>query len=179
MSARPSEPAGETVLRTERLRLRPLVPEDAPALGEAFADAYALRFYPRMREPAEVRAWIARWLESYARDGLGLWALELRETGELVGDAGLVWQRVEGRPELEVGYHVVARYRSRGLATEAARACRDWGFEHTSAPRIGSLVHPENAASQRVAARIHPFVRRVLWHPVPHDLYYTPRPIEP
>lgn len=171
--------AAATVLETDRLRLRPLVPEDAEALGEAFADPYALRFYPRMRDPAEVRAWIERWRERYARDGLGLWAAVLRETGELVGDAGLVWQRVEGRPELEVGYHVAARHRGRGLATEAARACRDFAFAHTRAPRVGSLVDPANAASRRVASRVHRFVRRVEWRPGPHDFFYTPRPDAP
>jgi len=165
------------ILTTARLRLRELVPGDAGALARVFADPYAQRFYPWMAEPGAVAAWIERNREGYARHGFGLWALVLAETGELVGDCGLALQEVEAREELEVGWHVRADWRGRGLATEAGRACRDWALHHVEAPRVVSLVHLENAASRVVAARVHsrldpePFERRGGLHVV----YYTGR----
>jgi RimJ/RimL family protein N-acetyltransferase len=170
--SRPSLPG------TPRLRLRELVAEDAEALFAVFADPVARGLYPAMAEPREVEAWIARNRRRYAEDGFGLWALELRATGELVGDCGLTLQEVEGRDELEVGWHVRADLRGRGLATEAGRACLGWGLEATRRPRVISLVHVDNAASAAVARKVHaarrpdPVERRGGLHHV----WYTERP---
>jgi ribosomal-protein-alanine N-acetyltransferase len=140
---------------TPRLRFRALVPEDAPELLRAFEDPDARRFYPAMADVAEVERWIERNLERYAEDGFGLWAVELVEGGELVGDCGLTLQDVDGVSELEVGWHVRADLRGRGLATEAGRACLAWGFWETDWPRIISLIHEENPASESVARKVH------------------------
>ena len=91
------------VLRTERLRLRAYTAGDEAALFEVFADAYARSFYPEMADPARVRAWIDWNLRNYEEFGLGLWAMELRAGGQLIGDCGLTYQDVEGRRELEIG----------------------------------------------------------------------------
>lgn len=166
-----------TLLATPRLRLRELAPSDADALARVFADPDALRFYPGMADPAQVERWIADNLERYARHGFGLWALVLADSGELVGDCGLSLQEVKGREELEVGWHVRADWRGRGLATEAGTACRDWGLRMTDHARVVSLVHVDNDASRAVATRVHarldavPFERRGG----PHVLYYTER----
>jgi len=72
-----------------------------------FADPYARRFYPQMADRANVRAWIEWNLRNYAEFGFGLWAMQLKETGQFIGDTGLTYQDVEGRRELEIGYHVM------------------------------------------------------------------------
>jgi RimJ/RimL family protein N-acetyltransferase len=125
-----------------------------------------------------VEAWIARNRQRYAEDGFGLWALELRSSGELVGDCGLTFQELEGRPELEVGWHVRADLRGRGLATEAGGACLAWGFDQTDRSRVISLVHVDNAASAAVARKVHAARR-----PAPvdrrgglHHVFFTERP---
>src|SRR5207253_52013 len=53
----------------------------------------------------------------------------------------------------EIGYHLRRDMWGQGLATEAARACRDYGFEHLNAEFLTSLIRPENLASRRVAER--------------------------
>lgn len=141
--------------QTSRLRLRELVPDDAAALFAVFADPLARSFYPGMAAHAGAEAWIERNLRRYAEHGFGLWALLLRESGELVGDCGLTFQELEGREELEVGWHVRADLRGRGLASEAGRACRDWALERTPEPQVISLVHVDNAASAAVARKVH------------------------
>jgi RimJ/RimL family protein N-acetyltransferase len=163
-----------SVLETARLRLRRFTRDDADALFEVFADPQALRFYPEMADRSALASWIERNLRRYEDDGLGLWAMIEKESGRLVGDCGLTYQDVEGVSQLEVGYHVLASERRRGFATEAARACLDFGFRRTAATTIGSIVSPENAASRAVAARVHRGVREFM-HPNGLKLFYFTR----
>ena len=69
------------------------------------------------------------------------------------GQCGLVAQEVAGRREVEIGYLCLRRHWGRGLATEAARACRDYGFERLGRSRLISIITPANRASRRVAEK--------------------------
>ena len=148
-------PADPYLLTTARLGLRRYVAADLEALVPVFADPQAARFYPAMGDPGAVARWIDWNLRNYAEHGHGLWALELLENGRFIGDAGITWQTVEGEPVLEIGWHVHPDFRSRGFATEAGRACLDYGFDVLGAATLGSIVDPANAASIRVAERVH------------------------
>ena len=163
------------VICTERLRLRTYTSADEKALFEVFADPYARRFYPAMADSNAVRAWIDWNLRNYEQFGFGLWAMELSDGNELIGDCGLTYQQVEGRQELEIGYHLVQRERGKGYATEAARACLDFGFIQTECDRICSIVRPSNTASCAVAARIHTSSREFMKECEPALLFYTTR----
>ena len=160
---------------TERLRLRRYTAADEPALFEVFADPYARGFYPEMADRARVRAWIDWNLRNYKEFGFGLWVLEIKESGRFIGDCGLTYQDLEGRQELEIGYHVAASERRKGYATEAARACLDFGFENTACENICSIVRPENTASCAVASRIHTARREFLKGGRPALLFHTTR----
>lgn len=144
-------------------------------LFDVFADPVARTFYPRMADPAQVRAWIEWNLRHYEEFGFGLWALERKDTGAFLGDCGLTYREVEGRSELEIGYHVIERERRKGYATEAARVCLDFGFEHTTCQSICSIVHPANTASRAVAARVHTACREIVRNGEPALLFYTDR----
>jgi RimJ/RimL family protein N-acetyltransferase len=144
-------------------------------LFDVFADPYARTFYPDMVDPAKVRAWIEWNLRNYEEFGYGLWALERKASGEFIGDCGLTWQDVEGRNELEIGYHVLERYRGKGYATEAARCCLELGFQQTPCSLICSIVRPANIASCKVAGRIHAARREFMKRAAPAYLFYTTR----
>ena len=163
------------ILETHRLRLRLYTLDDEAALFEVFADPYARRFYPEMEDRAQVRRWIQWSLHNYERHGFGLWAMESRASGEFLGDCGLTNQEVEGAPELELGYHVLARERGQGYATEAVRACRDYAFTHTDCQRLCSIVDARNPASQKVAGRVHTARREILRRDRPFLLFVTTR----
>ena len=128
-----------------------------------------------MHRQEQAGSWVRRNLERYGIDGFGLWLIVLRETGEYAGDCGLMRQMVEEREEIEVGYHLHASFRGRGIATEAATACLRWGFEHLDVDRLISLVHPDNAASRAVAGRLHSHVRRVLRRGEDYLMFFTER----
>ena len=156
-----------------RLALRLFTMDDADALYRVFADQHARRFYPQMSERAFAVRWIQKNLERYETERVGLWALCLRTSRELVGDCGLTWQRVEATRELEVGYHIRADQRGHGLATEAAHACVAYGFEMLHPTRIVSIVHPDNSASRAVAEKVHRHRGTFDRDGEQYSLYYT------
>jgi RimJ/RimL family protein N-acetyltransferase len=163
-------------LGTERLVLRELTASDANDLHQALGDPQSMRFYPHPFSSEEVLAWI-RWSQrSYAENGHGLWGMVLRDTGELVGDCGLVVQDVDGERLVEVGYHVKPTHQRRGLASEAAGACRDHAFRNLGVDRLIALIRPENTPSRGVAERIGMLIwKSTLRRQIPHLVYAITR----
>jgi len=166
-----------TILETARLALREFKPDDADALALILSDPETMRYYPSPCDRAGVEQWIARNRQRYRDDGLGLWALALRASGELIGDCGLTRQQVEEDFFYEIGYHLRRDHWGKGLATEAAIACREWGFANLKTDRLISLIRPENIPSQRVAERNGMTVwKEVEWRGLRHRVYSVQRP---
>jgi RimJ/RimL family protein N-acetyltransferase len=160
------------ILETSRLILQEFSPEDAEQLAMVLSDPETMRYYPAPLDRAGVDAWISRNLQRYREHGHGLWAMLLKSRGEVVGDCGLTVQDVDGTNEIEIGYHVRRDLWGRGLATEAARACRDFGFARMPVERLISLIRPENLPSGRVAEKNGMTVwKEVMWHDRPHLVY--------
>jgi RimJ/RimL family protein N-acetyltransferase len=147
---------------TERLQFREYRDDDLDYVTAMFGDPQARRFYPEMDTPEAFRGWIEWSKRNYRDHGFGLWAIEDLATGEFLGDCGLTYQPVEGDRLLELGYHLLARQRGRGLATEAGTACLVYAFDQLAAPFVCSTVHPDNAPSMAVARRLHTFERTYL-----------------
>jgi RimJ/RimL family protein N-acetyltransferase len=139
------------VLETARLVLREFRTDDLDTLAKVLSDPQTMRFYPAPLDDAGVAAWIERNRRRYEKDGFGLWAMILKSSGELIGDCGLIRQFVDGSEQVEIGYHVRRDLWGKGLATEAARASRDYGFANLPLDRLISLIRPENQPSRRVA----------------------------
>lgn len=90
----------------------------------------------------------------YQRDnGYTFWAVTLGDTGELIGDTGLIPLEGVG-PEVEIGWRYASAHWGKGYATEAATACRDLGFSRFGLERIYVDVHPQNERSQNVARKL-------------------------
>ena len=160
------------ILETPRLILREFVPADADALACVISDPETMRFYPVPYDRAGVEEWIARNRRRYAEHGHGLWAMILKSTHELIGDCGLTIQPVESTSEVEIGYHVRRDHWGQGLATEAARACRDYGFGRLPVTRLVSIIRTENIPSRRVAEKNGMTLwREVIRATFPHVVY--------
>jgi RimJ/RimL family protein N-acetyltransferase len=149
-------------LPTERLRFREYRDDDLEDVVAMFGDPQARRFYPEMDTPEACRGWIEWSKRNYRDHGFGLWAIEDLSSGAFLGDCGLTYQPVEGDRLLELGYHLLAEHRGKGLVTEAGRACLDYALDQLAAPMVCSLVHPENAPSMAVAGRLHSSQRTYL-----------------
>jgi RimJ/RimL family protein N-acetyltransferase len=161
-----------TILETERLILREFSSQDAAALALVISDPETMKYYPAPLDQTGVDQWIERNLRRYAGDGVGLWAMVLKTSGEMIGDCGIVRQEVEGEALYEIGYHLRRDYWGQGLATEAAIACREWGFANLKVDRLISLIRPENVPSRRVAERNGMTIwKEVDWRGLPHCVY--------
>lgn len=129
---------------------------DEGALRLMLQDAEVMRAYEGPLDDEGVRAWLDRQRARYRRDGIGWWAAVLKagsHAGEVAGQCGLSWQDCAGERVLEVGYMFNRAFWHRGLAVEAARACRDHAFLKLDADEVFSLIRDTNLASQRVACR--------------------------
>src|SRR5687767_2096263 len=116
-------------LETDRLLLRRFTLEDVDVLLEIFSDPETMRYYSATKTREETVKWIEWSLQSYDEHGFALWAVIRKDTGQFVGQCGLILQRdVDGKDEVEIGYSFLRRQWNQGFATEAARACRDFGF---------------------------------------------------
>jgi [ribosomal protein S5]-alanine N-acetyltransferase len=165
-----------TILETERLVLREFAPDDADALALVLCDPECMKYYPAPIDRFGVDQWIERNLRRYAEDGVGLWAMVLKSSGEMIGDCGIIRQHVEGEHLYEIGYHLRRDHWGRGLATEAAIACREWGFANLKVERLISLIRPENVPSCRVAERNEMTIwKEVPWRGLRHYVYAVER----
>ena len=141
-------------LQTERLVLRAFREDDTEPLFELMQDPDVVRYIGDRRIPTRQECWraIAGWIGHWALRGYGLWAVDDRESSDLIGRIGLInpvdW------PGPEVGYTIGKRWWGRGLATEGARAAMDWGFENREFEELISLIDPANAASISVASKL-------------------------
>jgi len=142
------------VIETERLRLTAFGERHFEAYASMLADPSSTRFVGDGEPLDRMNAWrsMAMLLGHWALRGYGMWAMELKETGEFVGRAGL--HQPEGWPDLELGWMLLPSQRRHGYATEAARAALDYAFTHLHAPRLVSLIRIDNTASERVARRL-------------------------
>lgn len=138
-------------IETERLLLREMRPEDYDALAAVLADPEIMRHYPYAFDEARIRAWIDRNIERYRVFGFGLWAVCLKDTGEMIGDCGLTMQLIGGVIRPEIGYHIRRDRQRRGYAREAAIAVRDWTFETLPFNVIFSYMKYTNTPSAQTA----------------------------
>lgn len=140
-------------IETPRLLLRQFRGDDLDAYHRLCADIEVMR-YVGGQTFSRPEAWrhIAYLLGHWQLRGYGLWALEEKATGRLIGRGGLYFP--EGWPGLEVGWLLERAAWGRGFATESGRAAVEAGFRHLNAKRIVSVIHVDNAASIRVAERL-------------------------
>ena len=93
-------------IETKRLILREMNEDDFDALYRVLADADIMQHYPYAFDEERVQNWIARNVERYRVFGFGLWAVCLKETGEMIGDCGLTMQMIGSAIKPEIGYHI-------------------------------------------------------------------------
>ena len=110
-----------------------------------------MQHYPYTFDEARVRGWIDRNIERYRVFGFGLWAVCLRENGEMIGDCGLTMQLINGQIKPEIGYHIRRDMQRRGYAKESASAVRDWAFCNTPFNAVYSYMKAANLPSCRTA----------------------------
>lgn len=167
----------EVILETRRLYLRKMRESDYSALALIHQDPITMQAYEGAFSKEETEAWIKKNLDRYKTDGLGLWAVVLKSSQNLIGECGLTWQNgMNGEKVLEVGYLFNRDYWHQGYAIEAACACRDLAFEKLHAKNVYSIIRSSNEASKKVARRngmtkIGMLVKHYRGIDMPHDVF--------
>lgn len=168
------------ILETERLRLRHWKMDDINYLKRFLQDKDVMYAYEHAFSDEEVQNWLNWNINSYKENGYGLWAVELRDTGEVIGECGLTNQTVEGKTYLEIGYHFVKSHWHRGYGIEAAKACKRYAFEKLNKKEVVSIIRDTNIASMNVAIRngmviVNRFIEHYYGLDMPHYLFSVKR----
>lgn len=143
----------KVIFETERLYFRELNQNDFGAICKIMQDDETMYAYEGAFSDQEVREWLDRQLSRYREYGFGLWAVVLKETGEVIGQCGLTMQPWKNDEVLEIGYLFQRQFWHNGYATEAAAACKKYAFEVLKADEVCSIIRDTNLPSQRVAER--------------------------
>ncbi len=144
-----------TVFETERLTIRHWEEEDAPTLLRIYQDPQVHRFLGSVAQNLEEqKERLARMKARYREEGdkYGSWAIVEKITGEAVG--AVILKPLPGHEEIEVGWHLSYPAWGKGYASEAGRACLEYGFETLGLTRIVAVVNPLNARSIAVTQRL-------------------------
>jgi len=141
---------------TQRLILRPILPEDLDAYAAIYADPEVVRFIGDGATSGrdETAEWLERTIRRNELDGWDMRSVLRVEDGAVLGRCGIAVRDVEGRIEREVGYVLGREHWGRGYATEAASAMRDHALGSLRLRRLIALIDHGNEASQRVAGKL-------------------------
>ncbi len=144
-----------TPLVTGRLILRPLTAEDAEFILELVNDPSFIQNIGdrNVRTLDDAKRYITNGpLASYAKNGFGLYLVELRETGEPIGMCGLIRRSMLN--DVDIGYAYLPRYWSKGYAIEAALAMKEYARDVIRLKGLVAVVDPQNTASIRLLEKL-------------------------
>ena len=168
------------IIETNRLSLREMRQTDYPALCKILQDEDVMYAYEGAFNDNEVQEWLDKQIGRYKEFGFGLWAVILKETGEMIGQCGLTMQNYKDNQVPEVGYLFQKAFWHHGYATEAAIACRDYAFDKLNIAEVFSIIRDNNIASQNIAKRNgmtikDKFVKHYRRIDMPHYLFSVKR----
>ncbi len=138
------------MIETERLFFRKFTEADLPWLIENRRPEAVNRYLGgvKMQNPEALAVRIRFYMDCYDKHGVGMYAMGLKETGELIGSSGL--QPLEETGEIEVGYNLAEKHWRQGYGYECAMGWLKYGFETAGLERIVAVAHPENTGSWRI-----------------------------
>lgn len=179
-------------LKTDRLLLRHWLPADRAPFARINADPAVVEFLPSPLTRIESDALIDRIESHFEQHGFGLYAAELKSSGECIGFIGLSVPAFDAHftPCVEIGWRLASGNWGRGLALEGARAVVRHAFHSLNLPALVSFTVPANLRSIRVMEKLgmardprddfdhprlpesHPLRRHVLYRLAAHDALY-------
>jgi RimJ/RimL family protein N-acetyltransferase len=146
--------SGRAIVETDRLIVRAPEPGDVEALAALWCDPAVTAYLGGPRQFDAVCRTLRDDLALPEQPAFDLWPTIEKASGRMVGHCGLLDKEIAGRSEIELVYVIAPAAWGRGLATEAGRAIRDHAVTALGRQRLIALIHPENAASERVAAKL-------------------------
>lgn len=158
----------ETVyIETERLILRSWKPEDRAPFAEINGNDNVMRYFPAPLTVEESNLFYDRIISEFEETGIGLFAVEVKETGRFIGYVGFHRFTFDApfAPGWEIGWRLSDRFWHRGYATEAAAACIAFAREKRICGRLYSFTAVPNTPSENVMKRIGMSFEGLFMHP--------------
>ncbi|KMT54438.1 GNAT family N-acetyltransferase [Pseudomonas fildesensis] len=140
-----------------RLTYRKPHPGDVQRLFAIFGDPQTNLFNPAgpMTSLAEAQRLLNRWLEQWATQGYGWWAIARREAPQhIIGFGGIAPLNYLTERRVNLGYRFAVEAWGQGYATEVGRDALVLAFDTLGLPQVFGLVRPDHAASIRVLEKI-------------------------
>jgi ribosomal-protein-alanine N-acetyltransferase len=173
------------MIETRRLVLRRFEGRDFEGLARFYADDQVMRHMlpgrglPRAEARDRAKSNIHNFNDHWERRGYGVWAVQDRASGRLLGQCGLRW--LPEAEQTELLYLLAKTAWGRGLASEAGQAALRFAFEQVDLPQLIGLTVPENRASQRVLAKLGftytgdgpIWERTVSWFNLPRETWHS------
>lgn len=154
-------PKSKIVLSTDRLILRTWKSADVPLMAEISSDPLVMEYFPYTQDFSATELFVHRINEHFEKYGYGLYAIEIKNTGEFIGFVGLNHPSFEipgftarGLPIVEIGWRLSSSHWGKGYATEAAKAVLNYAFSELKLEEIISFTVPANLKSRRVMEKI-------------------------
>ena len=147
--------SSQSILETERLILRPFQISDSETVEKLAGDkqiASTTLHIPHPYPKGGAAEWIATHEPKYLEGKGVVYAITLKNNGELVGSISLM-NMVKGH-QAELGYWVGVPYWSKGICTEAGNALLEYGFETLGLNRVHACYLSRNPASGRVMEKL-------------------------
>ena len=147
---------GAPTLSTERLVLRAWRPGDLAPFAAMNADPAVMEHFPAALSREESDALVSRIEDGFAHHPFGLWATEVRATGDFIGFVGLAVPGFDApfMPTVEVGWRLARAGWGHGYASEGATETLRYAFENVGLDEVVSFTSTTNLRSQRVMQRI-------------------------
>ena len=119
-------------------------------------DPCVMAYLPPLEGDAAIDAYLDETKQHHRRHGFGIWVMEARETGGFAGFAGLRVVAFDAHftPAIEISWRMPVAFWGKGLATEAARACLDYGFKTLGLSEIVAFTAPGNRRSRALMGRL-------------------------
>lgn len=169
------------IFESERLGFRRWNIEDREPFAKMNNDQEVMEFLPKKLTSKESCEFISRIEEHFEIHNYGLWVAEVKETSKFVGFIGFYTATFESdfTPCIEIGWRINRENWSLGYATEGAKACLEYGFNHLGFEKVYSFTSKLNIRSINVMKKIGLVEEREFNHPRleekdplrPHVLY--------
>ena len=162
--------ANAFVCESERVFLRPYTQADFAALHKIVSDKETMYAWGQGFSKKQSQEWLDKQLAHYQQYGFGIWAIIEKQSGAIIGNAGLNHTEIslKGKTQkiVEIGYLLHRDFWGKGYGSEVARMCVKYGFETLGLEEVYCLIKEDNTASIKVAKRLE--MQKVGEYPKPY-----------
>ena len=155
------------LFKSSRLGFRNWTEKDIVPMSKINADKNVMEYFPSTQNQKQTEDFIKRMQQSFSEYGYCYFAVEILETGELIGFIGLSYQnyKADFTPCVDIGWRLKTSAWGNGFATEGAKACLNYGFHQLNLKSIVAIAPELNLKSQQVMKKIGMTKNGVFLHP--------------